>query len=298
MYDTILFPTDGSDAAESVLEYALQIAAEHEATIHILNVADTGRDSVTTIRGEVIDVLETEGERIVAEAAQYAKDEGVPVVSAVLQGDPHKTIVDYSKQSDIDCIVMPTHGQRGIKRILLGSVTERVINTAAVPVVAVNPAEDRPLAYPPKHVLVPTDGSRGAALAVAEGIDVARATGATLHLLHVVETGGLGPDARSVLKEGELTERANEILAEATEKVEKTSLDSVTSVIEHGNPAKVICDYIDENEIDLAIMGTHGQTDFSRYVMGGVSAKIIRQSPVPVTWVREPESESDKQSSS
>jgi nucleotide-binding universal stress UspA family protein len=294
MYDTILFPTDGSNAAESVLEYALQIASEHEATMHILNVADTGRDSVTTIRGEVIDVLETEGERIVAEATQYAKDEGVPVVSAVLQGDPHKTIVDYSQQSDSDCIVMPTHGQRGIQRILLGSVTERVINTAEVPVIAVNPDRDRPLVYPPQHVLVPTDGSRGADLALAEGIAVARATDATLHLLHVVETGGLGPDARSVLKEGELTERANEIMAEATEKIDGTSLDTVTSVIEHGDPSKVICDYIDENEVDLAVMGTHGQTDFSRYVMGGVSAKLVRKSPVPVTWVREPESASDE----
>ncbi|MFU1783755.1 universal stress protein [Haloarcula japonica] len=45
-------------------------------------------------------------------------------------------------------------------------------------------------------------------------------------------------------------------------------------------------------------MPTHGQTDFSRYVMGGVSAKIVRQSPVPVTWVREPVSESDEQFSS
>jgi len=294
MYDTILFPTDGSDAAESALEYALQIAAEHEATMHLLNVADTGRDSVTTIRGEVIDVLETEGERIVAEAAQYAKDEGVPVVSTVLQGDPHKTILDYSEQSDIDCIVMPTHGQRGIKRILLGSVTERVINTATVPVVAINPGGDRSLVYPPKHVLVPTDGSRGAELAVTQGIAVANATGATLHLLHVVETGGLGLDARSVLKEGELTERANGIIAEATERVEETSLDSITTAIEHGTPSKEIRAYIDEHQIDLAVMGTHGQTDFSRYAMGGVSAKIIRTSPVPVTWVREPDAGSDE----
>ena len=65
-------------------------------------------------------------------------------------------------------------------------------------------------------------------------------TGATLHLLHVVETGGLRPDARSVLKEGELTERANEIMAEATEKTDDTSLDTITSVIEHGGPSKVI----------------------------------------------------------
>jgi len=290
MYDDILFPTDGSDPAESVLEYALQIASEHRATIHILNVADTGQDSVTTIRGEVVDALEEEGQRIVEEAADRARDQGVSVVSEVLQGDPYKTIVDYSQQFDIDCIVMPTHGRRGIQRFLLGSVTERVINTAEVPVIAVNPDRNRPLVYPPQHVLVPTDGSRGAELALTEGIDIAKATGATLHLLHVIETGSLGPDARSVLKEGELTERANKIMAEATEKIEETSLDTVTSVIEHGEPSKVIRNYIDENEIDLTIMGTHGQTDFSRYVMGGVSAKLVRTSPVPVMWVREPES--------
>ena len=291
MYDDILFPTDGSDPAESVLEYALQIATEHGATIHLLNVADTGRDSVTTIRGEVIDAFEQEGQRIVEEAAQRVREQGVSVVSEVLQGDPYKTIVDYSQQSSIDCIVMPTHGRRGIHRFLLGSVTERVINTAEVPVIAVNPDRNRSLTYPPQHVLVPTDGSRGAELAVKEGIDIAKATGATLHLLHVVETGSLGPDARSVLKEDELTARANEILGEATEKVKETSLGAVTSVVEHGEPSKVIRSYIDENEIDLTIMGTHGQTDFSRYVMGGVSAKLVRTSPAPVLWVREPESD-------
>ena len=125
------------------------------------------------------------------------------------------------------------------------------------------------------------------ALALTEGINAAKTTGASLHLLHVVETGSLGPDARSVLKEGELTERAHEVTAEASERAEEASLDPVTSVIKHGDPSKVIRDYIAENGIDLAVLGTHGQTDFSRYVMGGVSAKLVRTSPVPVMWVRE-----------
>jgi nucleotide-binding universal stress UspA family protein len=211
----------------------------------------------------------------------------VSVVSEVLQGDPHRAIADYSEQSTIDCIVMPTHGRRGLQRFLLGSVTERVINTATVPVIAVNPDRDRPLTYPPQRILVPTDGSRGAALALEDGIDIANATGAMLHLLHVVETGSLRPEARSALKEDELTGRANEIMAEATERIEDNSLEAVTGVIEHGDPSRVIRDYIDENEIELAILGTHGQTDFSRYVMGGVSAKLVRTSPVPVMWVRE-----------
>jgi nucleotide-binding universal stress UspA family protein len=157
-------------------------------------------------------------------------------------------------------------------------------------VIAVHPDRERPPTYPPRRILVPTDGSSGADLAVTEGIAVAKATGATLHLLHVVETGSLGPDARSVLKEGGLTERAHEIVNEASESVEEASLDPVTSVREHGEPSKVIREYIAEYGIDLAALGTHGRTDFSRYVMGGVSAKLVRTSPVPVMWVREPDS--------
>ena len=290
MYDQILFPTDGSEPAASVLDYALQIASEHEATIHVLNVADTARGGLSRIRGEVADVLEQEGREIVEDAAERAAGRGVSVVTEVLQGDPHTSIVEYSDRSDADLVVMPTHGRRGLQRFLLGSVTERVINTAAAPVIAVNPERVKPLAYPSQNILVPTDGSRGAELALTEGIAVAKATGATLHLLHVVETGRLGPDARSVLKESELTTRADEIVANAVETAESESLAAVESDIEYGAPSKRIRAYVEENAVDLAILGTHGETDFSRYVMGGVSSKIVRTSPVPVMWVREAES--------
>jgi len=287
MYDRILFPTDGSEPAESVLDYALQIAAEHEATIHLLNVVDTSHDGLHGIRDDVSDVLEQHGTEIVDEAARRATERGIDVVSEVLHGDPSEAIVEYSTQSAIELIVMPTHGRRGLQRVLLGSVTERVINTADVPVISVNP-ERQPLAYPCKELLVPTDGSRGSELAVSEGVALANATGASLHLLHVVETGSLGPDARSAVKDEELTTRADEIIADAIETTAAT-VDNVESEIEFGAPAREIRNYIDAHGIDFAILGTHGTTDFGRYMLGGVSAKIVRSSPVPVMWAREPE---------
>jgi len=286
MYDQILFPTDGSEPAESILEYALQIASEHEATLHVLNVVDTSQDSRSGMQDYVDDALEQDGTEIVNEAAQRATEHGIDVVSEVLHGDPYEAIVEYSTQSAIELIVIPTHGRRGLQRFLLGSVTERVINTADVPVIAVNPGT-QPLTYPSQELLVPTDGSRGSELAVSEGVALANATGATLHVLHVVETGSLGPDARSLLNEEELTTRADEIIADAIETAEAATVDSIESEIEFGVPSKEIRNYIDAHDIDFAILGTHGKTDFSRYMMGGVSAKIVRTSPVPVMWVRE-----------
>jgi nucleotide-binding universal stress UspA family protein len=53
----------------------------------------------------------------------------------------------------------------------------------------------------------------------------------------------------------------------------------------------VIRSYITDNDIDLVVLGVHGETDFSSYVLGGVSTKIIRTSPVPVLLVPEPEPE-------
>lgn len=90
------------------------------------------------------------------EAAQLATQRGVSVVAEVVQGIPSTSIVEYSNQFDLDLIVMPTHGHRGLERFLIRSVTERIINTAEVPVVMVHPERDRQLAYPWQDLLVPT----------------------------------------------------------------------------------------------------------------------------------------------
>lgn len=289
MHERILFPTDGSDTAAAAFAYALDVAAEHDATIHVLNVADTGRDSVTQLRGQVLDVLEDEGERIVQEAADRAADRGVEVVPEVLQGDPHQTITDYADRHDVDLVVMATHGRRGVERFLLGSVTERVINATAVPVLAVSPGEGQALAYPPRNVLVPTDGSEGAGRALAVASDLSAAVGARLHLLHVVDTASLGFDVRSAIDNETLAARAEDVLEAALEQVDEDHRDDVETTVAYGRVYREILNYVEENDVDLVAVGTQGEAEFSRYTMGSVTAKILRTSPVAVLMTGDPD---------
>jgi nucleotide-binding universal stress UspA family protein len=289
MYTRLLFPTDGSDAAAAGLDYALDVAAEHDATLHVLNVADTNQDSLTRIGGQVVDVLEDEGREIVDEAADRAAARGVDTVAEVLQGDPVKTIVDYAHEADVDLIVMPTHGRRGLSRVLLGSVTERVAGSADVPIVVVDPEGASTFVYPPRGILVPTDGSRAAGLALASAIDLAHETGAALHLLHVIETASLGFDVRSAVAADELDTRAESILADAVETAEAAGVETVVRSVTDGRPYREIRSYVADHDVDLVAIGSHGETDFSRFVLGGVTNKIVRGAPVPVLLRREPD---------
>jgi len=136
MYETILVPTDGSSQSDAALDHAAALAHHHDATIHILYVADTNRDSLTAQGGEVVDALELEGDRITSEAVERVEP-GVDVVDTVEAGDPVETILDYATSVGADLVVMGTHGRRGLDRYLLGSTTERVVRLSSIPVLTV-----------------------------------------------------------------------------------------------------------------------------------------------------------------
>ena len=140
MYGTILVPTDGSTHSDAALDHAVDLARHHDATVHVLYVADTNRDSLTTQRGEVVDALEQEGDRVVSEALDRVAA-GVDVVDAVETGDPVETILDYADAVGADLVVMGTHGRRGLDRYLLGSTTERVVRLASVPILTIREEE-------------------------------------------------------------------------------------------------------------------------------------------------------------
>lgn len=144
MYDDILLPTDGSSSTSEALDHAVSIAADKDATVHVLYVLDKrhfmAADDATT--EEVRRSLEEEAERAIGDAEVRLRDEGVDCSTETREGIPHRTIVEYAEQEGMDMIVMGTHGKTGPERLgQLGSTTERVVKNADLPVLVVEIGE-------------------------------------------------------------------------------------------------------------------------------------------------------------
>ncbi|MEE6209647.1 universal stress protein [Salarchaeum sp. III] len=148
MYDRILVPTDGSDVSEVAIEHAVDLAEKYDAEIHALYVVDVdavsfglGAEQVDRIRqghlGEMEEVEEkaNDATRAVADAAT---ERGIDVVESVRVGQPHAVVADYAEDEDIDLVVIGSHGRSGVRRALLGSVTERVLRSTRKPVLVVD----------------------------------------------------------------------------------------------------------------------------------------------------------------
>lgn len=143
MYENILIPTDGSESSIEAAKQAISLAKTYDATLHTIHVVDIESMWLETYEGSLIDTLEAAGEEAVASVRDRTAEADIETMSEVItDGKPARGILDYVDENDIDLIVMGTHGRRGIERYLLGSVTERVVRLADVPVLTVPPSEE------------------------------------------------------------------------------------------------------------------------------------------------------------
>ncbi|WP_254764137.1 universal stress protein [Natrinema marinum] len=282
MLTRILVPIDGSDPATAALEHALDIAADGGATVHLLNVADTNEPSLTRLGGDVVDVLEREGDDIVSEAAELADRRNVSVVTDVVQGDPRSVIVEYATTDEFDLIVMGAHGRRGLGEYVLGSVTDHVVNRSDVPVLTVRPTDDGPSTFPYGDILVPTDGSEHATAALELGVRFAAHHGARLHLLSVVDELPEVGDAGSAQLSDQLEANVQGVLDEAEGIAREGGIEEVTTTLATGSMPREVTSYADAEGIDLIVMGTHGHTGLDRHLLGSFTERVIRTAPVPV----------------
>jgi len=147
-----------------------------------------------------------------------------------------------------------------------------------------------------RNILVPTDGSDLALEALSEALTLAELGGARIHVLYVVDdakvaelASGTGIDDVSI--DGDVDsvfERFEAIGEHALDDLREVAADrglTLTTAIRKGLPEEEILAYVDENEIDLLVMGTHGRRGIQRYILGSTTEDVLRRASVPVLAV-------------
>lgn len=280
----ILFTTDFSDGAARAFPQAVYLADKHDADLHIVNVAEPGSAS-----GETLPVS--------PETLQgWLGALGVPgvglgdltiVQKQIESGSPAERLVGYADDQDIDLVVMGTHGRRGVRRMLLGSVTEEVVRKAACPVFTVQAEAEQAPGQAVHRILVPVDFSEASEMALLHATEIAQTYGADVHLLHVVEEvlypSAYGVDPPSMSSQNVVGRVENALGKMAREEIGYEQVQVSATV---GYAPLTILDYVEENEIDLVVIATHGRSGLDRVLLGSVAERVIRQSPVPVFVVK------------
>lgn len=139
MYDTILVPIDGSDGSNRAVEHALELGQRYDAALFAIYVVDTrlyGEPGLSSTE-LVIDEIEDRGQEFLAEFAERADDESIPVETRCCHGNPHREIVAYADEIDADVIVIGFQGHTHKRAGNIGSVAERVIRYGDRPVFTV-----------------------------------------------------------------------------------------------------------------------------------------------------------------
>ena len=277
-FPKILVCTDGSPDSEGAITAALHLAKTTGSTVFLLEVLfflagyelqspDTLAPPMVNL--ELMQVQETAArERLEAWKAEAAK-EGVTLEPRVRTGaSAYDGILEEAGETQPDLIIMGRHGYTGLTRLLMGSVTARVIGHSPCDVLVV--PRGVPLSF--KRLLVASDGSPFSEAAWTEALSLAKTMGSALIGVVVAASDRDIPTATGAVRN-----------LEAAAEKQGIALDTM---IPMGRPEEGIVKAAEFKQASLIIVGSHGRTGLKRLLMGSVAERVIGQAKCPVLVVK------------
>jgi Universal stress protein UspA and related nucleotide-binding proteins len=294
--EKILVPLDFSPASMEALDYAVSLAKQFHAAIHLMHVYPP--DEASSVPGGGHLLFET------AEAIERLNEEltGIhrkhvptfcPENCHIRGGRPYEQILGVARELDADLIALSTRGYSGLKHLLLGSTAERVVRNAPCPVLVTRKRRQKSKAnsktFAIRTILVPTDFSQCSLAGTEYAAFLARTFGAKVRLFHAMYpyTNYVFVDRAGVRLSG---------LAEAVEETARQEMDAlkqtdflrgvpVQTELLPGLAVDEICAAASQPDIDLIITSTHGRTGFQHAIIGSVAEHVVRYAERPVLVV-------------
>lgn len=280
-YRKILTAIDGSLTSLHALEESFELAQNEGSWITVVSVIPpyTGDLDLVAV-GNIMASMRKPCDEALKKAQELADKHKVLVKTVCEEGEPYERIIDLAQAENCDLIVMGRRGLRRLERVLVGSVTARVIGYSPIDVLVI--PRDTTVGF--KKVLIATDGSRFSNAAEKKAIDFAKSYGGELGIISVVDV----PSefyAESPKTVDELINKAKSYV-DAVKKDAELSGVRAETVVKEGEAYRVITDTAKEIGADVIVMGSHGRTGLKRLLMGSVTEKVIGHTPCPVLVVK------------
>ena len=287
----ILCPTDFSEFSDMAFRYALSIAQHYRGELFVQHVVESWQHpEAAFVPGhyylEFQSRLLHKGEDELQRFVKHHASNGIRPEPVVEQGIAADSILALAEAQKVDLIVMGTHGRRGFDRLMVGSVTERVLRKAACPVLAVHkPSHDflSSRDQDPSHlnrILFCTDFSENSLRALSHALSLTAEYNAELTLLHVLK------DIPSGSSIDEATATAMEQLDNLIppEKLKAGRIKS-KSIVRRGSAYEQIIQLALEAQTDVVTMAVRGRGALNAAVFGSTTYRVIQLGPCPVLAV-------------
>jgi len=293
--DRLVVPLDGSRLAEATLPAAIAVSARLGAGVTLLHVLE--RNAPLTVHGDRHLTNAGQAEAYLHGVASRFADAGVTVVVHTHpnpEGDIAASIADHAAELASSLIVLCTHGHGGMRGWMSGSLAQQVIRRATPPVLLVRPGQAATSGpFAPEALLVALDGTPEAEAALPPALALARAFGARLHILDVVETLGtvagdraaaarLSPTATAALLDAEGT-AAVSYLERMAARVRATG-GPVSAELARGDAVRTVVERA-QSEGAILALATHGRGGLDALWSGSVGAKVVARATVPLLLV-------------
>ena len=297
----ILHPTDFSDLADDAFGYALGLARRTGAALHVVHIVEGREDyaavtHLTTHDEEalLIQLRERANEHLGLLSSE--ERDNLEMVYTLAEGKhAAPAIIEHADRRQADVIVLGTHGRRGLRHLLLGSVAEEVIRRAPCPVLVVHRREERGIG-PVRHIAAPVDFSEQARVALRQAKHLAALYDARLTLLYVAEEhmvpffSDTGIPTFTVMKiDPDIVAKAGEALQQLDAETEGPEVPT-SYAVRRGQPPYEVVEFVREEQADLIVMGTRGLAGVERGMIGSVTERVVRTASCPV-WTVHPDAE-------
>jgi nucleotide-binding universal stress UspA family protein len=289
----ILCPIDFSEFSVSAYQHALSVAEHYRAKLVAQHIVELWRhpaaDFVASagLYEEYSQALRESGKEQLQEFVNKHTHDEIQPELLVQVGVAADSILSFAQSQETDVIVMGTHGRRGFDRLMLGSVTDRVMRTAPCPVLAaskpphgsVGAGRERGHVHHLSRILFCADFSENSERALKYAISATAEYDAELTLLHVLE------GAPSVAK----TEEAMAVAAERLDKLippEGRQTLNIKTAVRIGKTYAQIIQLAEDARIDLVTMGVRGRGALDVAVFGSTTYRVMQLGSCPVLAVR------------